>query len=359
MNETSTGPAGTGAAQAETDRREDLTGRSRLAANTITVWACELVLMVSGFILPRLIDSQIGQERLGIWDFGWSMVSYLGLVQCGVSSSVNRYVAKYRAAGDVAGLNCAVSSVTCVFLVMAVIVAILALVLALAVPGALSSRLGEHVVEAQQVTFFLGLTVALQVGMTAFGGVITGCHRWGLYNAIEVAGNVLILVGIVCILLLGGGLAGLALMVLCGETCAWAARYVAAHRVCPGLRVRFSHARRPMAWSMMTFGGKTFVPALAQVLLNQAVSILIVAYIGPAALAMYSRPMALVRQMRTFVQKFAYVVSPTASSLQALRRWPPLDRCWLRACLGKPCSQRSSPCPRCVWAAWSFGCQWR
>jgi O-antigen/teichoic acid export membrane protein len=331
MNATSTESAGTEAAQVEADRRQDLTGRSRLVANTAAVWSCELVLMVSGFILPRLIDNQIGQERLGIWDFGWSMVSYLGLVQCGVGSSVNRYVAKYRAAGDVDGLNCAVSSVTCVFLVMAVVVVALTVVLALAVPGALSSRLGEHVAEAQQVTFFLGLTIALQAGMTAFGGVLTGCHYWGLYNAIEVGGNILALIGMVCVLLLGGGLAGLALMVLCGEAAAWTARFVAAHRVCPGLRVRFSLARRSMAWSMFAFGGKTFVPGVAQVLLNQAVSILIVAYIGPAALAMYSRPAALERHARTFVQKFAFVESPTASSLQALNQGKDLRDLLVRA----------------------------
>lgn len=68
MNATSTESAGTEAAQVEADRRQDLTGRSRLVANTAAVWSCELVLMVSGFILPRLIDNQIGQERLGIWD---------------------------------------------------------------------------------------------------------------------------------------------------------------------------------------------------------------------------------------------------------------------------------------------------
>jgi len=320
MNETSTGPAGTEAAQMKADHRQNLTGQSRIAANTVAVWAGELVLMVSGFILPRLIDSQIGQERLGIWDFGWSMVSYLGLVQCGVASSVSRYVAKYRTAGDLGGLNCAASSVTCVFLVMAAIVVLLALTLVLAVPATLSSRLGEHVAEAQQVTFFLGLAIALQVGMTAFGGVITGCHCWGLYNAIEAGGNILALIGMVCVLFLGGGLAGLALMVLCGEGAAWTARFVAAHRVCPGLRVRFSLARRSMAWSMMAFGGKTFVPVVAQVILSQTVSVLIMCYMGPAALAMFSRPSALVRQMRTFVLKFSLVVSPTASSFQALNQ---------------------------------------
>lgn len=106
MTLTSTQPARTEDLPTNVGGGEDLTGRSRLAVNTITVWACELVLMVSGFILPRLIDSQIGQEPLGIWDFGWSMVLYLGLVQCGVASSVNRFVAKFRAADDLAGLNC-------------------------------------------------------------------------------------------------------------------------------------------------------------------------------------------------------------------------------------------------------------
>ena len=73
----------------------DLSGRDRLVSSVIFNWAAYFVYIVAGFIIPRLIDRQLGQELLGIWDFAWSLVSYFALVQFGIASSVNRYIAKY------------------------------------------------------------------------------------------------------------------------------------------------------------------------------------------------------------------------------------------------------------------------
>jgi len=83
----------------------DLTGRSRMAWNIIVSWAGQFVFIVAGFIMPRMIDRNLGQETLGIWDFSWSMVTYFGLIQVGIGSSVNRYVARYPAASDIYGVT--------------------------------------------------------------------------------------------------------------------------------------------------------------------------------------------------------------------------------------------------------------
>ena len=96
----------------------DWSGRRRLAANVLSSWAGHLVFIVSGFVMPRLIDGEIGQDALGVWDFAWSLIAYFGLVQGGVVSSVNRFVARYRAVNDVEGVNRAVSTVTVILVVM-------------------------------------------------------------------------------------------------------------------------------------------------------------------------------------------------------------------------------------------------
>ena len=89
---------------------EDLTGRSRLVPNVIFNWAAYFVFIVAGFIMPRMIDHRLGREILGIWDFAWSLVGSFKLVQLGIGSSVNRYIAKYRAAKDTDGINLIINS---------------------------------------------------------------------------------------------------------------------------------------------------------------------------------------------------------------------------------------------------------
>jgi O-antigen/teichoic acid export membrane protein len=268
--------------------------------------------------MPRLIDRRIGQEALGVWDFAWSLVTYFGLVQAGVVSSVNRFVARYRAAGDVDGVNRAVSSVSCVLLVMSMIVVALTIATTLAVPDLLSSRLSGYVRDAKWVVFLLGVSLAIQIGASGLGGVITGCHRWDLHNLIEAGSYAVTVVGMIAVLLGGGGLPGLALMNLLGQLLGRGIRCVVAYRVFPGLRVGLRHVRWRAATEMLGFGGKSFVHTMTDLLLNQTTNILIVAYLGPAALAVYARPMALIRHVTTIVNKFAWVLGPTVSSLHAI-----------------------------------------
>jgi O-antigen/teichoic acid export membrane protein len=319
--------------EADAPSRElpDLTGRDRMVRNVLVSWATHFVYVIAGFIMPRFIDQQIGQERLGVWDFGWSVVAYFGLVQGGVLSSVNRYVAKFRASGDIPGINRAVSSVTCVFCLMAAVVGSLTAVAMLVLPSLLTTGLGPHVAEARWVIALLGLSLSIQLATAGFAGVITGCHRWDLQNIIRASCYALTVVAMIVVLFTGGGLVGLALAILCGEALARVVRIFVAHRVCPGLKLRAADVSREMMRKMLAFSGKTLIPNIGGLLIAQTISILIVGYMGAAALALYTRPRSLIRQVTALVEKFAYVLTPTASSLQAMGQHQDLKNLYVSA----------------------------
>ena len=295
----------------------DLTGQDRITRNVLASWAGHLVFIAAGFILPRFVDNRLGQIGLGVWDFGWSIVSYLGLLQAGIGTSVNRYVARHRASGDTQALRCATASVNCVLLIAATLIVILSIAASYLVPWLLSKQLQAFVDDARWVVLLLGIALAIQVAFVVYNGVITGCHRWDLHNGINAGFYALSVVAMIAVLSVGGGLRGLALCYTGGVALGELTRAIVAYRVCPDLSVRPSHARWSTACEMMAFGGKTFVPRISELLLNQTTSVLIVAYLGPAALALFSRPRALVQHVRTLVAKFAYVLTPTTSSLQA------------------------------------------
>ena len=67
-------------------------------------WVAQFIQIAAGFIVPRWIDHGLGRETLGVWDLGWSFVSYLTLLEAGIGSSVNRHVALHRADGDATGV---------------------------------------------------------------------------------------------------------------------------------------------------------------------------------------------------------------------------------------------------------------
>ena len=299
--------------------KNDLSGEDRLISNVLTSWAAHFVFIVAGFIMPRMIDRRLGQELLGVWDFAWSLVNYFGLVQVGVSSSVNRYVARYRAAGDASSVNRIVSSSGCILGVAGLIVIGLAVATSLILPYLFATRLGENVLDAQWVVLILGASLGIQICLTVFTGVLTGCHRWGLHNIIKSGWHAATVVGMIVALLLHGGLRALALVTFVGFVMADATRVIMAYTVCKGLQLRLSLIEWYTIKELFIFGGKTLIPRISNLLINQTTSILIVAYLGPAALALYARPRSLISHVHLLVDKMAMVLTPTVSSLQSMR----------------------------------------
>jgi O-antigen/teichoic acid export membrane protein len=310
---------------------EDFSGRNRMARNVLTSWAGHLVFFVAGFIMPRMTDRYLGQEALGVWDFGWSLVSYFGLVQTGISGAVAPYVARYRATGDTLSLNTAVSSAQCVQTGAGVFALSLSAIAALLVPALFSERLGEHVGEASWVVLFLGGSISIQLLLNPFDGVLQGCHRWDIKTLINAGGHALTVCGMLVALLLHGGLISLAAITFCGTLLAEVVRISAAHAVCKGLAVRLRKAKWGVLVEMFAFGGKSLLWPVSRILLYQTNSILIAAFLGPAALAFYSRPRSLVGQTETFMNRFSFVLAPMASALHARDCREDVQRLFLRS----------------------------
>jgi O-antigen/teichoic acid export membrane protein len=297
--------------------REDLTGRDRLVSNVVFSWAGHFVFVIAGFILPRMIDRRLGQELLGVWDFAWSIVSYFNLVELGIGGSVNRYVARFRMAGDVNGLNRTVSSASFLLSIAGTLVFVMTIAVSLLLPQLFGTKLGENIHEAQWVILFLGADIGIQIALGAFGGVLMGCHRWKLLNLIAGARHAVVITGMITALVMGSGLGTMSLTFLIGNTLSRVVTMILAYRICMGLQLKLSMIGRKMIKELYLFAGKSLISLLSKMFLSQTTSVLIVAYLGPAALALFTRPFSLIRHMDQLVQKIAAVTRPTASSLQS------------------------------------------
>lgn len=122
--------------------------------------------------------------------------------------------------------------------------------------------------------------------------------------------------GMILALLWGGSLSSLAVIIFVGLALEYLTRVIIAHRVCKKLQLRASMVTWETIRTLFVFGGKTLIPGVSELLLNQTTSVLIMVYLGPAALALYTRPRSLVRHMNILVNKMALTLTPTTSSLQ-------------------------------------------
>jgi O-antigen/teichoic acid export membrane protein len=305
---------------------EALIGRDKLMRNVMSGWASHAITIVAGFIVPRLIDTKLGPELLGIWDFGWALTACATLLPGGSTSGIDRYVAALRAVGDEAGINRAVSSITAVLGAMAVLTITLGALAAYALPWAFQNQLGSHVLEAQWVVVLLSASIAIDIGLAGYGGVLSGFHRFDLFHGIDGVRGALITAGYIAVLVLGGGIIELAAVNALGILLGRTARAIAAHRVFPPLSVRWRQVSRATAFEMTRFGSKAFAPQLGDVLLAQANMLVIMAALGPASVAVFARSRALIRTARVIVNRHAFVIIPTASALHAMDRRDELRR---------------------------------
>jgi O-antigen/teichoic acid export membrane protein len=273
-----------------------------------------------------MIDSQAGQDMLGLWDFAWSIVASFALVQMGLVSSINRFVARDRAKGDFESINRVVSSVTWVLRGMAAVVVVLSVAACFLVEHLGQAVPAEHVRDVRWLILLLGSSLALQVATSSYAGVLTGYHRWGTHNAIHFFANLCLLAGMYGVLLAGYGLVGLGVVTLICETLGRSLRSFMAYRVCPTLEIRWRHFRRTTTREIMVFSGKSFSRNAGNLLLNQGVAMMVAAIHGPAVLAVYARPFGIIRAINAFMQKYAMIFTPMASGLHAKERSSDLEQ---------------------------------
>jgi O-antigen/teichoic acid export membrane protein len=298
----------------------DLTGRDRMFSNVAASWAGQIVFVIAGFIMPRQIDQHLGQAGLGVWDFGWTVVNYFFLTQIGVGVSVNRYVAKHRAVGDVQGLTRTISAAFALQMAAACVALLLTAATAAVLPALFKVRLGADVTAARTVIALLGSSIAVRMVFQVFNGVVTGCHRWDLHNALNASMYAMTVTGMLIALKFGGGLAAISAVYLAGTVLNELARTVLAYRVCPELRISFGSVRWEDARGLLSFGAKLSSIDAVKILVAQLTGLLVVSQLGLATLAVYSRLSALLRQTQTIAYKYSLPLTPTASSLQGSGR---------------------------------------
>jgi O-antigen/teichoic acid export membrane protein len=303
--------------EAISKKAEDLTGQSRFAWNLFVSWSSQLVLIFSGFIMPRLVDEKIGQVALGIWDFGWAFVSYLTLVGLGMGACFNRYIAKHRAAGEITRLNQVANSVVFVQIVISLAVLLFTGIFYLILPSLFGNSLADNTVTTQWVVVFLGASLAIQMLSGSARGLLTGYHRWDIHNALHAGSSVLSLCLMLTLLFTTQlGVVGMAIGYFTATLTFECIRFIFVAKICQEFKFNLRLANWATCKEMLIFGIKSMLSNLPPILLLQTINIMIVAAIGPAALAIFARPMALTRQIKTFMAKFTLMLTPTTGSMQ-------------------------------------------
>lgn len=281
-------------------------------------WLVDAVVVISGFVVPRLLDTHLGQEQLGIWDFGWTIVSYCRFLGFGMAGGLNRFVALNTAKGDRDALRRAVSST----IALQVLVALVTIAVTIGVASIINSVLPDLDAElhhsAKWCVILLGATVATRMLAWPARGILTGQHRWAVNSYVTVAGDIAAFIAMILVMWLAPSLVLLAGSYLAIAAVTESMRYVVARKAYPEKLFDRRSVCADSLKSLFVFGLKTNLGGLGNLIVVQTVSLALAVSGGPALLAVFARALALQRHAQVAVRSFAEVLTSIAASMQGL-----------------------------------------
>lgn len=309
----------------------DKSGKRQFVLNAFVSWGVHIFIIIAGFIVPRQIDRSLGAEQLGIWDFGWSTVQYMTLTGFGVGAALNRYVSMYRAADDNVLLVRVTTTAFVLQAFLAIIVLLITIGICLTLPYWAQINGEDALHESQVVTFLLGVSLTIKMLFDYTGGVLSGYHYWWILNSLIAFQDFMLAVVMVGILLLGGDLIDLATAVVVVSCVIAVARLYLARRFCSEAAIDYTQWRKSQAKELLLFGIKNLVSRSNQIVLFQSAAMLLIAFVGPTALALFNRCLALIRHIDVFLRKLISMLVPITSGLIGMKKADEAKRMLIQA----------------------------
>jgi len=287
-----------------------------------------VVSIALAFLLAPLLIQRLGIEQWGLLLLVWSVSGVLGLSNFGMGEATLRYVARYHAEGDVAGVNRVLgASLTFYLLVCMSIVCglwIAAPVVARWVVGAgADPRTFEMPLRLTGVLFMAGMFV------NAYRAIPMALNR---YDIASVAGSMLGIfraIGLLALAVAGAGVTVLVAWEVSVAVVSVGVHMRLARRLVPGLRLwpsmSISSIREIIGYSIYSFLTHVFLVAYREsgkLILGARVGPAGVAYLGTPDSVTYRLHAVVVSGVETLVPRFSTRAAETSTlPLLAVSTW--------------------------------------
>ncbi len=288
----------------------------QLALNVVSSYASFAVGIVFTLVLTRVLLRHLGASTYGLWIVLLALVSYLGLLDLGVSTAAVQRVARLTAVGDREGVADLIRTMWVFFAVSGAVAVLVTVGLAPFVSSFLNvGALSPTEVGAALVV--LGAMSALSFLAVVPNAMLFGSGRSDRQSQIGIVVLLLTQGGQIVAVLTGGGLVAIALLQAAGVGFGFVAASSLAGRV-TGSSIRRGVFRGPLLRELLRFGGMQMVIALSSVLSFQLDAVIIGVILPLAQVAPYSVALNTANFTRTVSTQGSNLLLPTYSHFDAV-----------------------------------------
>jgi len=290
-----------------------------LLTGTLTRYALLFVNIAIGIFLMPFTMHHLGKAQYGLWMLVTSMTAYLQLLDLGYGNGLVRQVTHADARGDEEGMNAALSTFLVVYLGIGAVALAAVAGLALAVLPRFPNLSSGEVKTAQVVLLIVGLRVAIAFPMSVFGAVTTARQRFALTGSIAILVAILQGAATYLVLRAGYGLITLVSVSTLIGIASYALYAAAARATFPAMRLSPSRFSRAQVREVTAFSVYLFVISIAIHVGTNIDNLIIGAYLGTSAIAVYTVAMRLAEYQRQLCGQFSGFLFPLVVRFDASR----------------------------------------
>jgi O-antigen/teichoic acid export membrane protein len=296
----------------------------RVFVGTVSNLLGQGVIVITSLVLLPIIVHRVGATDYGIWVLVGSVVSFVFLLDIGISAGLVKYVAEHASRGEYYEGARMVGAATWLYAMIGIGVSVVGIALAFALPGLLDLH-GHvrHVVPA--LVALSAVAAGISIPAVAPLAVLRGLQRFSLLNAIAGGGALLAFGLTVGTLLLGGGIVGVAAAAALSALITFAVSIAAIRRVAPELTSSLVLRDARRARRLLSFSSSVAVVQVAGRLQTRTDAIVIGVALPVRLLTPYNFAQRLAEGTRLTTEQFVRVLLPVATELGATR-----DRAALR-----------------------------
>lgn len=288
----------------------------RSVKNVIYNWMGMTAGILYAFVFTPFIVHSLGADHYGIWNLVMSCVGYMAVLDAGIQSAVNRYVARSRGLEDANGVSKVYSTAIAIYLFIGLVASIVGVIVALNFDRLFNIPAVDSSV-AQQVMLIMVAYAAVEFPCSVFGAVIYAYQRFDALNGINVAAYLLQAVLVWTALTLSPSLSMYAMaIVVCGIV-KFIAQYVVCRRLVEKLHFSTKLISRSTVRELMVFSSITFLAIIANYMVFKTDNIVIGVFLSPEAVAIYAIGFMVSDYVGQIVGRMCNILTPMFSEYEA------------------------------------------
>jgi len=290
--------------------------RHRLLLSTLSNYVGKFTALGFAFLLTPFLVHQLGPAAFGLWVLVDSVMGYGSLLDFGIADAIIKYVAEYRAKGQIDQAHGLVATALWLYSALGLVAFGLSVALAPVFP-LLFNVPPEDRTTATSLVALTGLLLGISIPSASTTAALRGLQRYDVANSLAVAGTLISGGATVTVVLLGGGLLGMAaigipITLLMQVVTVWCIR-----RIAPELRFGWRGARRALVKTVFAFSASLSVMHLAGRIQTKTDEVVIGAFLPLSAVTPYALADRLSQVPQILTDQFMKVLAPLASELHA------------------------------------------